>query len=92
MPTVNTLVEIPQPKVEELYSRLSQYNSNYVSSLAQLEDKLHKLLDKRQPENKSNEDSAQPIDFYHGMSLQLDFLNSHNNYLNTLLEHLNEIV
>lgn len=87
-----SLVDTKQTKSDEIYNRLSQCNSFYISGLSQLEDKLHKFLDRRQPQKPANEAIPNPGDFYGSVSQQLDFFESHNQYLHRLIDHLSEIV
>lgn len=86
---------LPEPevkKLESIHHRLSSCNSQYVSMLSQLEDKLHKILDRSTPE-KSMKGEQKPVgDFNSSINEQLDFYESHNQYLERLLNHINEIV
>lgn len=81
-----------QPKLDAIYSRLSNYNSEYFSLLSGLEDKLNKVLDRRTPEKESSPTSKEARDFVTSVHQQLDYLESHNAYLSRLLSHLSEIV
>jgi NAD+--asparagine ADP-ribosyltransferase len=87
-----TLTEPDTKKLEAIHHRLSMCNSQYVSMLSQLEDKLHKILDKRTPEKGLKGEQKVSTDFNSSVNEQLDYYEQHNMYLERLLNHLNEIV
>lgn len=91
----NTAATLPETDSEliNIQKRLSNQNSDYVSLLNTIQQKLHDILNLRQPEpEQKGIDKPINQDFVSYMHEQLTFMQMHNQKLNQVLEHIIKII
>lgn len=85
----------PQAELQSIHSRLSTQNSDYVTILNEIEDRLHSILNLRQPQVESK-DSRPPTplapDMVSQLHEQLNYLSSHNKRLQQVLDHIRKLI
>lgn len=79
-------------KLEIISERLKALNSENVSILRNIEDKLHSILNLRSPEEKGEGKQAEMTDYIGQVQQQLDYYQSHCERAAKLLNHLSEII
>lgn len=85
--------EAPQPQMQTVLTRFSNANNRQRNLLEQLEDRLHKIHNKRGPE-KSPTPKEIPIsnDSIQSLHDELNRFDNENDTLEKLVSHISEII
>ena len=87
--------ERPQPRLHQIFEQFQKLNASQSDKISQLEDKLHHILNKREPgpEAKMEQLKDHPIqDAVGSLTEELTTLQSNNSRLSRIYDHLQEII
>lgn len=91
--TAGTQLAIQTPELENIAARLGKQNSEYISTLQGIQEKLHKIYNMEQPTSDKGQDKRPAAhDFTSAMYEQLDFMSQYNNRLQQVLDHIQKII
>ena len=81
------------PRLQTVHQRLEKINAQQNDIIAQIEGRLHSLLNKRTPEDaEKRTEKMNPNDAISALNFQLDITEANTITMQRILNHLQEIV
>jgi hypothetical protein len=93
--TIANTAQVKPVELPNLHSRFVSDNDDQHKLINAIQDALHKIISRREPEQKGNDrDSVKSMDndFVSSIHTQLSRLEYHNDLLRKVLRHLEEII
>lgn len=90
--TAKSLSTERNPVLPAISGRITKLNDEQGDLLNQIEEKLHNVLNKKEPVGEMSAEKRQDNDFVSSAESQLSRLSQSNRRLEKVLSHLNEII